>query len=58
MRFYHGETAKRNALQGKHLRAFEYLDTTRVPETPPSLLDGEREPLIMGSETPFLRLRA
>ncbi len=23
-----GETAKRNALQDKHLRAFEYLDTT------------------------------
>ncbi len=29
MRFYHGETAKRNAPQGEYLRAFEYLETTR-----------------------------
>ena len=28
VRFYHVDTAERNALKGKHLGAFEYLDTT------------------------------
>ena len=32
-RFYHAQTAERNALLEKQLRTFVYLDTTGSPET-------------------------
>ncbi len=34
MQFYHAEAVERNALQAKHLRAFEYLDTTPTANEP------------------------
>ena len=37
MQFYHAEAAERNALQGKHLRAFEYLGVVEGGEPWPLL---------------------